>query len=71
MGNVFLIKNLVSSGRKICYYARKQKKCNIASLKKTSRRKEEDQIRHPLLKWLMSMQVGLQGTNQNRKGCNR
>lgn len=34
MGNVFLIKILVSSGRKICYYARKQKFCNIASLKK-------------------------------------
>ena len=34
MGNVFHFKNLVSSGRKICYYARKQKFCNIASPKK-------------------------------------
>ena len=35
------VENLVSSGRKICYYARKQKFCNIASLKKQDEEKRK------------------------------
>ena len=47
----FILKILFPRGGKFVTTRGNKNFCNIASLKKTSRRKEEDHIRHPLLKW--------------------